>query len=592
MHLYALIPLIACVVCAGYCMTATQATYDRASRRNLRWGRMLFACPAIWAFSEVALCLIPDAESGGFFVDLSLLAIVAVGPIGVGTTQVLEERSPAQVRRKLTPIAAIGAGLVALGWSTDWLVKGLAEVPWGFVVEPGPAFPLLIAYTGSCGFITFRACLRLLDQVPRGQDVRGGRMVVFAVALLVVLGSATDGVLPLLGVQVPRVATSCFAMMALAVLWSSSQVNGYIFSTPSIMSQEILRSLNEGVAFVTLHDRVLIANESMATLLGCELMDLTGEPFQHYLPGLALDRPQQRIDAQCELAPAVGDSIAVAASVSTARDLRGDPIGLVIVVRDLREIELLRSHLVTSDRLAAVGQLAAGIAHEINNPLAFVRTNLGVLREHWDELCKALPPHAEGTPFDAIVSDGEEIIVESIEGIDRAARIVRDVREFSHAGAANREETQLNDLLERVIRVATPQIGGGIEVLRDYGELPPIRASTPQLEQVFLNLVVNAIQAVGSNGRVCIATRDEGGSVRVDIADDGCGIASGDAERIFDPFYTTKPVGQGTGLGLSISHEIIRDHGGEIGVTEGIDGRGCCFSVRLALNPPNAEPTP
>lgn len=592
MHLFALIPLIACAICTGYCLAVTPATYDRASRRSQMWGKALFACPALWAFAEVALCLVPDAESGAFFADLALLPIIAAGPMGLGTTLALAERPDAVYRRTLPPIFALAAALLALGWSTDLIIAGLVRMPWGFVIEPGPLFGLLLVFAATCSLVAFRSCIRLMKSVPRHRAKRGGQLVVFAVGLLVLVGNSTDGLLPMLGYQVPRLATSCFAAIALAVIWAMSRMNGYIFSTPAITSGEILRSLNEGVAFVTLKGRVLLANESMATLLGRDVSDLVGQPFGHYLPGLALDRPQQRIDMECELNPDVGGAIAIAASVSTARDLRGDPLGLVIVVRDLREIELLRSRLVTSDRLAAVGQLAAGIAHEINNPLAFVRTNLGVLQEHWTVLAKAVDPDEKGDELGELIGEGDEIIGESIEGIDRAARIVRDVREFSHAGTTARDETELNELLERVIRVATPQLGAGIEVERDYAEVPRIRASTPQLEQVFLNLVVNAIQAVGVEGRIRVSTRSEADAVRVEIADDGCGIAPGETDRIFDPFYTTKPVGEGTGLGLSISHEIIRDHDGEIAVGPGLDGLGTCFSVRLRLDPAVAAPAP
>jgi PAS domain S-box-containing protein len=592
MHFFALIPLIACVICAGCCLATGETSYDRTSRRNRLWSRMLFACPAAWAFCEVALCLMPDAESGWIFLKLSLLPIVAVGPIGIATTLSLAERPAADFRRQLPPFVIGALVLLAIDWSTNLVMAGVNPVPWGHVVAPGPLFPLLIVLAGLCGAVALTACIRMLRRSPNNRGFLGARLVVIALGLLVTVGTATDGILPLFDIQVPRLATSCFALIALAVLWSGARTSGNIFSTPSIMSQEILRSLNEGVAFVTLDDRVLLANESMATLLGCDTSELIGQRFNHHIPALALDRAQQRIDVHCELVPAAGEPVAVAASISTARDLRGDPLGLVVVLRDLREIELLRSRLVTSDRLAAVGQLAAGIAHEINNPLAFVRTNLGVLQEYWGELEKALAPSGDRETVCPLLEDGEAIIAESIEGVDRAARIVRDVREFSHAGSAERDQTQLNDLLERVIRVATPQLGGAIELQRDYGELPKLLASTPRLEQVFLNLIVNAIQAVGAEGRVRVSTRGEEGAVRVEIADDGCGIEPGDADRIFDPFYTTKPVGEGTGLGLSISHEIIRDHGGEIGVTPGLDGRGCCFTVRLPLDPPDATPAP
>jgi two-component system NtrC family sensor kinase len=181
-----------------------------------------------------------------------------------------------------------------------------------------------------------------------------------------------------------------------------------------------------------------------------------------------------------------------------------------------------------------------------------------------------------------VVAEGEEIIDESLEGIDRAAGIVRDVREFSHAGHRERDLADLNELMDQVIRVAAPEIAEDVSIDRGYGELPLIPCSPQQIKQVFLNLIINAIHAVEGSGAVTITTQVEGNEVRIRVDDDGRGIHDSVLERIFDPFFTTKEVGQGTGLGLSISHEILRGHGGEI-VVEPKNGAGACFIVTLPL---------
>jgi two-component system NtrC family sensor kinase len=174
------------------------------------------------------------------------------------------------------------------------------------------------------------------------------------------------------------------------------------------------------------------------------------------------------------------------------------------------------------------------------------------------------------------------MIDESMEGIDRAVGIVRDVREFSHAGGRERERADLNELLDRVVRVATPELGVGVTIERSYGDLPLVLCSKQQIKQVFLNLIVNAIHAVGETGSIRLTTRADDHEVGVWIDDDGCGIPREIEDRIFDPFFTTKEVGQGTGLGLSISYEIIRSDGGEI-VVERKDGPGARLCVRLPI---------
>jgi signal transduction histidine kinase len=235
-----------------------------------------------------------------------------------------------------------------------------------------------------------------------------------------------------------------------------------------------------------------------------------------------------------------------------------------------------------SARLAAVGELAAGIAHEINNPIAFVRSNLSQLASHWKTVRGELEGAGRDELHRELLAEGEELIEESVEGVDRAAEIVRGVKGFSHAGRSVREPTDLNQLLEDVLHMATAQLRGRATVERYYVELPPVNCVPQELKQVFLNLIVNAGQAIADGGLIRISTQARGGFVTVTVADDGCGIAPENLERVFDPFFTTKRVGEGTGLGLGIAYHIVRRHGGEIAVESEL-GRGSRFRVRLPV---------
>jgi signal transduction histidine kinase len=250
-----------------------------------------------------------------------------------------------------------------------------------------------------------------------------------------------------------------------------------------------------------------------------------------------------------------------------------------------RVAERVRLHerLRQSQKLESVGQLAAGIAHEINNPMAYVRANLGALRREWNALSVAADKVGWPDELSARVADCEELIDESLEGVDRAIAIVREVREFSHASETRIELFDLNDLIEGALRVADAQRPSGVSVRYDGSMLPPIPCIPSQLGQVFLNLVVNAFQAMQSEGTLRIDTRCQGSRVAVCIEDDGPGIEPEVRSRLFDPFFTTKPVGQGTGLGLYISYEIVRAHGGEIRV-ESEPGQGARFEVLLPLS--------
>jgi two-component system NtrC family sensor kinase len=284
-------------------------------------------------------------------------------------------------------------------------------------------------------------------------------------------------------------------------------------------------------------------------------------------------------DAETRLRTVRGDQVPVALSSTLVRDRRGWTIGLVLVVRDLTEVVSLRNRLVTAGRLAAVGELAASIAHEVNNPLAFIRTNLSLLASHWKTLAGAVAP-GRASELREVVGEGEELIEESLEGVERTASFVRDVKGLSHAGVEAREVEDVNVLVQSVIRVAAAQNRKGGSIETDLGQLPLVRCVRQELKQVFLNLLINAIQAIDEGGRIVLRTRAASGGVLVTIEDDGHGIAPENLDRIYDPFFTTKPEGEGTGLGLAISAEIVRRHDGRIEV-ESEPGRGTRFHVWL-----------
>jgi len=588
MHPLVLIPLLACVICSAYCLVTTPARYDSRSSRTHWLAKALHACAAVWAFCEVSWNIAPNAIEAERFLPLAEMAIVLIGPIAVDLALSMAPHRYTRIRRRIVWLYGLACALIMTTWTTQWFIAGLTPVAWGHSTVPGPLFPIYYCFVAGCGVFGLIACRRIMREALDLNSGLSGKGIVLAILALLIVASLTDSLLPMLGIQVPRLTTASFAVLASVSLWSMSRPQGYVFASQAMISREILRVLHEGVVFVTLEGRVLLANEEMGNFVGCTADELVGRSFQRHLPELALDQPQERVDVETQLIAHGGTSIIVATSISTVRDDRGQPMGLVVVLRDLRELKLLRGRLITSGRLAAVGQLAAGIAHEINNPIAFVRTNLAVLRDHWSAVEKALEQRDLDDSMAEILHEGEEIIDESIDGVDRAARIVRDVREFSQAGAPERELVELAPLLDRVARVAAPELGPGIQIERNYAQIPEVPASPQQLKQVFLNLLLNAVHAVDGQGTICISTSHEGDEVIVRIADDGCGIPPEMADRIFDPFFTTKPVGKGTGLGLSISHEIIRTHGGEIDV-EPREGDGICFCVRLPLVYPSEE---
>ncbi len=273
----------------------------------------------------------------------------------------------------------------------------------------------------------------------------------------------------------------------------------------------------------------------------------------------------------------------------------------------IRKLEEAHNQLLQSEKLASIGQLAAGVAHEINNPIGFVHSNLGSLKQYAADLFGLLDEYAALEPelspaararidaarrridLDFLRPDMLELIAESLDGASRVRRIVQDLRDFSRPGETEWQFADLQACLESTLNVVWNEIKYKADVVRDYAELPPVECLPGQLNQVFLNLLVNAAQAIPERGVITLRTRCDGDVVRISVEDDGCGIPPEIRDRIFDPFFTTKPVGKGTGLGLSVTYGIVEKHGGRIEL-DSAPGRGSRFVVCLPVKRPAGAP--
>ena len=268
----------------------------------------------------------------------------------------------------------------------------------------------------------------------------------------------------------------------------------------------------------------------------------------------------------------------------------------------IRRLEEAHHQLLQSEKMASIGQLAAGVAHEINNPIGFVGSNLGTLQQYLQallEITAAYERHEQsgaGGPgpevlrlkqhheFDYLRDDAPALLRESAEGVQRIKRIVQDLKDFSRVGEDTWLWADLHTGLDSTLNIVQHELKYVAEVQRCYDKLPAVQCLPSQLNQVFMNLLVNAAQAMRKPaGQIRIHTgRASADEVYVDVVDDGCGIAAEHLTRIFDPFFTTKPVGQGTGLGLSLSWAIVRRHGGRIEV-QSRPGEGSRFRVVLPV---------
>jgi signal transduction histidine kinase len=264
------------------------------------------------------------------------------------------------------------------------------------------------------------------------------------------------------------------------------------------------------------------------------------------------------------------------------------------VSEQVQTIEATQRQLYQAEKLASVGQLAAGVAHEINNPLGFIKSNLHAAGSYVASLARfgatlnrggdaaALRVAWQLEQLDQALADFPALLGESIDGVERVARIVSALKDFSRVDHAGETTADVNALLATTCTVAANQFGARIRLVTDYGALPALRCDTGRLSQVFLNLLLNAVQAIPDQGEVRLATACDGQTITVTIADTGKGIAPEILERIFDPFYTTRDVGQGTGLGLTVARDVVQAHGGRIAV-QSTPGSGTTFTIELPV---------
>ncbi|WP_420476431.1 ATP-binding protein [Noviherbaspirillum sp. ST9] len=268
-----------------------------------------------------------------------------------------------------------------------------------------------------------------------------------------------------------------------------------------------------------------------------------------------------------------------------------------------KKLSMAQEQLMQSEKLASIGQLAAGVAHEINNPIGYIFSNFGALEQYLSGLLEMLEAYEEvehliddeatlarlkslreRVEFDYLKGDLPYLMEESREGLIRVRKIVQDLKDFSRVDSHLQWQwADVHQGIDSTLNIVNNEIKYKADVIKEYGVLPEIECLPSQINQVVMNMVVNAAQAIGEErGRIVIRTGSDGSHVWIEFEDNGCGMTKETMSRIFDPFYTTKPVGKGTGLGLSLSYGIVQKHQGHIDVRSEV-GRGSTFRVVLPV---------
>lgn len=394
------------------------------------------------------------------------------------------------------------------------------------------------------------------------------------------------------GYEVDQATDAEDALQRLAVAAESFSLIILDIMMPGLSGIDLLRKLKEdfpdpGVIMVTAVDNPEVA----ATTLGLGAYGYIIKPFERN-----------------ELLIAVAQALRTRSLERKSRDYLGE---LEQQVRQrtseleqaCRDLKSSQAQMIQQEKLAVIGQLAAGVAHEIKNPVGYVTSNLGTLTKHLGrmaefirkqsdcvaalsvEKAEELKAAGKSLKIDFVMEDCSDIIRECREGLERIRSIVENLKSFSRKDRDQLCAADIHDCLDKALSVAWNELKYKATPEKDYGDIPPLQCYPNQLSQIFINLLVNAAHAIEGQGRILIKTSRQGESAVVAISDTGCGISPENQQKIFEPFFTTKAAGVGTGLGLSIVRDIVDRHHGDLQV-ESREGEGTTFTLRLPISQP------
>ncbi len=571
------LPLLAALIAGGSAAVMLALNWNEQANRA---GALLMGSVAWWASCEVMWRQAADASSALLWHQLAAPGIVFLGAHAVWFLSALGEPKLPRLTRCVPALYVLNGLFLGAAWSGPLMLAEMKPTRFGWSLVPGP---LLAVWYLQLVIVVALALGEWVRVSMGSRDPKGAyaKQVSIGAGLAATAAGISDVLLPSLGVDLPRVGSLLVSLVGVAVLFVLTRV-GFSRLNAAGLSHRIVRLLPDGVALVRPSGRIHVANPSMAQILGCEPEAVEGRSISEVLDLPIQDAAVEYRAQECELRQDIGFSVPVSVSTTRIPGVGGRDGGLLLIVRDEREVAALRRRLATTERLAVVGQLAGGIAHEINNPLAFVRANL----QHLERECRHLVEKAgaSGDAIGEVAADFEDVFADSLEGIERAIRIVRDVRTFADAGGDVHGPLDLREIIDQALAVTSmglpPQVDlqgpnradDGLEVV----------GSSQRLKQLFANLLLNAVHAVGESGSIRIEARRAGTKIYVEVIDDGCGMPREEHARIFEPFFTTRQAEGGTGLGLAVCHEIVRSHGGSI-EAKSLPGSGTRVAVTLPV---------
>ncbi len=570
MQPHALIPVAALLVSAAF--GAVSITWDSgdSKQRGTRWMGLLFACTGVWATLDIMTFLETDPGRAGFWIRWMHLPALLLGPLTVSMLAEMLPQTSHRLRHLIragflvSVVVGIGVGLlpstvvdvVPTEWGS-WIPRfGLASV---VVVPIGTILPLLAAYEASRAETGGHSA---------NVDASRAHAVMICVGVSLFAAVSTEYVMPLLGIPSPRLGAIAIACASALMWFRVLHVSDALAATPEGMARSMLAELHDGVVLVQLDGTILSSNIRFSEMAGRRGIELIGTSLENRV-GPSLEEIFAGLeDRESILHREDGEALPVSLSSSLARDRDGNAIGAVVVFRDLREVDALRRRLLASGRMAAIGELAAGIAHEVNNPIAFIRSDLHLLANRLGEIEAWIAGRPELDRGDLDLERMRRRIEVGLAGVERVAEVVGDVRGFAHVGGAGQGGIDPAILVEGAMRLARLQRGSDIELRVAECDSKDWIDSGQELKQVLLSLLLVLVECVEKGGAILATLETDGGALRIALSAGPLDEDANAVVRRFEALTSIDHLVSHEAFRLAIAAELIEQLGASLSIAE------------------------
>lgn len=539
----------------------------------------------VWSFSEFIYRTIPNRETARIWANVQAIGWCFMGPLFVHFMLIFSERTKVLKNKLIYLIYLPAVIFLYLPYTTELIFshEGI-KMYWGYSFPPGDFAWIYMLYYLTCFLSGLYFDFRFWQRTTLERKKKQAQIIFMSVMVALTVGTITSIILPLKNILVPEMGATFTMVPAAGVAYAMTKYKLMIV-TPAVVP--------DSLSLVDPEGNMVAINPATEKLLGYNEDELIGKPagilFEEEVSIFKGTRLKKLIEEgsvrnyDMKYKTKKGEVIPVSFSGSVMRDKGGEIVGIVGIARDMRDIKRLEAQVVQSGKMAAIGQFAAGVAHEIRNPLTAITMNTAFLLDELKDNGNALKK------------------LKTIEKeADRSSEIVRSLLAFSRPSKEENVLADINSLIEETLVPFKHQISlANVEIIREFAsDLPKLAINTGEMSQVFLNLINNAVEAMPDGGKLFIKTctqkiaeKGRRGTdilklgqdiVSIEFKDTGKGISEGGMKRLFTPFYTTKETGKGVGLGLFISHGIIEKHRGEIEVESKV-GNGTTFRVKLPI---------